>query len=452
MAGITFKLEKYIGKASLSEAVLQEFVHAIESTGSWWLTISFLIFIGWITGLATKAFKVYIVLTFATVLSMFFSSFLNPTLSKYLSDKLFLRHYKDVCDNLCGAVIAGTLSSFSFSLVLALFFSNLPLNQKIIFSSLTSALTGVWITNNVMSILEEEKSAFFSFVIAFLLTFLFVIILGRNKLNVFLTGITIGFASVFFSQLAFILKGYNRGEIIPCLSFLRIKEYFYETFSFMFFILGIWIDKVVFWFMPSTACKIDSLFRYSKYDFPFFVSFTIFSFSQFLIFRSLKDAIRKPYENFINSVRYNLPLFRISQEKYNIISGYRKIFYSIIYIYGGITTIVLFAISAGIIDLPWKNPFVFHYLTMGTFFLAIFSFNYMMLQYLDQYRAVAQICFIFTLINGIGTYIGIKVGSEYNGLAFLFASFISACLSMGLVNKVLGRWEYEIFKESSKVF
>ena len=452
MAGVTFKLERYIGRISLSEAVLHEFVHAIESTGSWWLTISFLIFIGWTTGLATKAFKVYIVLTFAAVLSMLFSSFLTPALSRYLSDRLFLSHYKDVCDNLCGTVIVGTLSSFSFSLVLALFFSDLPLNHKIIFASLTSALTGVWITNNVMSILEEEKTAFFSFVIGFLLGFLFVIILGRRKLNVFLTGLTISFAFVFFAQLAFILKGYNRGEIIPRFSFLRIKDYFYETFSFVLFIIGIWIDKVVFWFMPGTTYKIDSLFRYSEYDLPFFVSFTIFSISQFLIFRSFKDSIRRPYRNFINSVHYNLPLFRISQEKYNIISGYRKILYSIIYIYGGITTIVLFAISGGIVNLPWRNPFVFHYLIIGSFFLAIFSFNYMMLQYLDQYRALAQICFIFTLINGIGTYIGIKAGSEYNGLAFLFASFISGCLSVGLVNKVLGRWEYEIFKEASKVF
>ena len=251
MAGVTFKLERYIGRISLSEAVLHEFVHAIESTGSWWLTISFLIFIGWTTGLATKAFKVYIVLTFAAVLSMLFSSFLTPALSRYLSDRLFLSHYKDVCDNLCGTVIVGTLSSFSFSLVLALFFSDLPLNHKIIFASLTSALTGVWITNNVMSILEEEKTAFFSFVIGFLLGFLFVIILGRRKLNVFLTGLTISFAFVFFAQLAFILKGYNRGEIIPRFSFLRIKDYFYETFSFVLFIIGIWIDKVVFWFMPG---------------------------------------------------------------------------------------------------------------------------------------------------------------------------------------------------------
>lgn len=452
MAGITFKLEKYIGRTSLSEVVLNEFSHAIESTGSWWLTISFLIFIGWTTGLATKAFKVYIVLTFATVLSMLFSSFLTPALSKYLSDKLFLSHYKDVCDNLCGAVIIGILSSFFFSLVLALFFSTLPLNQKIIFASLTSILTGLWITNNAMLILEEEKAAFFSFVIGFLLEFLFVITFGRHKLNVFLTGLTIGFGSVFFSQLAFILKGYNRGEIIPRFSFLKIKKCFYESFSFISFIIGIWVDKVVFWFMPETACKIDSLFRYSKYDLPFFVSFTIFSISQFFIFRSLKDSIRTPYRNFINSVRYNLPLFRISQEKYNIISGYRKILYGIIYIYGGITTIVLFAISAGIVDPPWKNPFVFHYLIIGSLFLAIFSFNYMMLQYLDQYRALALICFIFALINGIGTYIGIKAASEYNGLPFLFASFISGCLSMGLVNKVLGRWEYDIFKEASKVF
>ncbi len=447
MAGISFRLERYIKNCSMSEVVLRELTAMTESVGAWWLTILFLCLTGWLAGLTNTSAYYIVILTFATVFSMHFSSPVNNVLGKYLSDKIYLKQYHTVVTSLTGAFLVGILLSFGVSLLVVLFFSQIPFNHKIIFASLTASLTSLWITNNVMSILEQERIAFLTFALGFCLSSLFFLFKKITGQTGILVGITVGFAFITFAQFAFILKGFNRGRIYPEFSFLfNFKDYYREVLAGLFFTSGLWIDKIVFWLMPQTARKIDSFFRYSDYDLPFFIAFTIFSLSQFLILRTFKEDIRTPYQTFSQALQYNLPLFRLNEEKYKLITGYRKMLSTLTFVYGPFTLAILFAVSTGIIRLPWSNPFVFHYLTMGTFFLAIFSLNYIFLQYLNRYDLLVVICLLFALLNGCGTVLGIKKGPEYNGCAFFISSLVAAGISSYCVHKILGRWEYVIFK------
>jgi len=447
VAGISFRLEKYIKGYSITESAIKELVTMGESVGSWWLTILFLCLTGWWAGLTTASAYYIVILTFAVVFSMYFSSPLTNLLGKYLSDQIYQGQYHTVVTSLSGTMLTGMLLSFGMSFLAVLFFSQIPFNHKILFASLTASLTSLWITNNVMSILEQERIAFFTFGIGFCLSFLFLLFKKVTGQTGILVGITIGFAFITFFQFAFILKGFNRGRIYPEFAFLfNFKDYYLEMLTGLFFTVGLWIDKIIFWLISPTTHKIDSFFRYSDYDLPFFIAFTIFSLSQFLILRTFKEDIRTPYQTFSRALRYNLPLFRLDEEKYKLITGYRKMLSTLTFIYGPLTLVILFAVSLGIINLPWSNPFVFHYLMMGTFFLAIFSLNYLFLQYLNRYDLLALICLSFALLNACGTIWGIKKGAEYNGCAFFISSLVVAVISSYWVHKILGRWEYVIFK------
>jgi uncharacterized membrane protein len=452
MAGIGFKLEKHVVSISMTEELTRQAILAAESTGSWWLTILFLTLISYLTGYyADKSYLFYSMLTYSIIISMILGFSLNSLLNKKLSDEIYQGNYHIVPGEICGAMLIIIPSSFIASFMIVLAWSDIPLNQIIIFSSLTSILAGLWITNNTLSILEEEKISFLSYFIGLALSIFFILAIRKTDITTLLVSLCIGFSFITFFQFAFIIKGYNRGKVSLQFSFLK-KRNIWRILSMIFTITGIWIDKIIFWIMPETSHKIDNLFRFSNYDYPFYMAFTIYSISQYIILKNLKFLIREPYKNFFRAINNNFPFQRISEEKFYLVKGYRKNLYGLIYIYGFIILSILFTISTGICNLPWQNPFIFHYLLTGTFFYAIITLNSILLEYLQQYKILAITGFLFTFLNGTISYIAIRTDPEYYGLNFLIASITASIITLLILNIKLGKLEYETFKEVATDF
>lgn len=139
-------------------------------------------------------------------------------------------------------------------------------------------------------------------------------------------------------------------------------------------------------------------------------------------------------------------------EKLNIIHSVRHIMLRILLVHGGVVLVVLFFVSTAIIPLPWTNPFVFHYLMIGTIFFSFWFLCILLIQYLDDYNSILWLALVFLVLNIVCTVVSIKLGWKYYGLGFMITCMVSSFLSLIVLNLKLGRLEYGIFKKAVHVF
>lgn len=451
MAGIQFQLQEYLSRRTISHALANEAGKAIASVGVWWTTVAYLVLLAWSVRMTvTGSYEFYTIFTYAVVLSMTLSAPINAMVANSLADPIYLGDYHPVVTELTGALLLGTLLGFGAGLALAVVVSSQPLHICLLFASLCAIMTALWVVNNVMAILKKDRLQFFAFLIGFALSFLILIFLsaGRDLLGALLATVAVAFAFVVFFQYAYILKGFNRGRIEVSFAFVTRATRIPIVLAFSFFTLGLWVDKIVYWFMPQTTEPIDALFRFSEYDWPFFVAFSIFSLAHLLIFRNIQPLILEPYRDFTAALSFNLPFRAIAERKRRLIEGYRATLESVTRVYGPFVLLVFILTSHLRFEFPWRNPFIFHHALFSTYFFAFYSINFILLQYLQCYRTLAASALLFLALNGSLSLLVVAQGHIHlYGLPFAVASVAAAAASAFMIHRTLGAWEFEIFRE-----
>jgi len=381
---------------------------------------------------------------------------INAMVSNYLSDPIYFGDYHPVVTELTGALLVGTLLGFTIALTLTVVVSSQPLHICLIFASLTAILTGLWIVNNVTAILKKDRLQFTAFLVGFLLSYAALLLLRRSDvLAALLSTVAVAFAFSVFFQYAYVVKGFNRSRVEVTFNFYRHATRLPVVVAFTFFTLGLWIDKIVFWFMPETAEPIanDALFRFSEYDWPFFVAFSIFSLSHLLIFRNVASLILKPYKDFTNALSWNMPFRHLTERKLRLIDGYRTTLDYVVRIYGPLVLLVFILTSNLKIEFPWRNPFTFHHALFATFFFGFYSINFILLQYLKRHRTLAASAVLFFALNGFFSYLVIAQGRvDLYGFPFALASVVCSLYTAVVIHHTLGGWEFALFEEVANGF
>jgi len=450
MAAVIIKFKKF--ERSVAKAILEEISRAGELVGSWWLTVGILIIIGWILYLGLPVItEFYCILTLSVVISMVITSPIATALGRYINDQVYRSNYHQIVEALTGASTITIVLNFIVSFILIFLFSKIFFNLKVLFCALTVSLSILWLSSNTMSVLEKERIALLGYGIGALIALFFYFLFWAfcDKTKFYLSFLIIDF--IIFSCITsiihytYIYRGLSSGPVFPYFNFFS-KKYFFETLASFFITLGIWIDKIVFWFHPSTAHKIDPILRYSFYDYPFFIAFTCASFAQFLIFRNYKK-LREIYKNYTDALRYNYSFSYLYLAKMAFIQEWRQSIYRLIYIYGSFILIILFLIISGKIVLPWKNPFIFHYFLIGTLFFILFLFNSVILEYFQKFGCFFICSVLFCLLNFILSLLSINKDKIFWGTGFLGSAIIAGIFSLILVSRLLSRIEYESFKK-----
>ncbi len=451
MAGISFLLNKHIERPRLAHFLMMETEQACRAVGPWFLTIFCLTLMGLLvshsSGRPPTLF--FLIITYATGLSLIISSPVYTILSRFLADEIFFRKI----DSIFNALIASTIimggGAICISSIIIFSLSSVALNYKIIFVVLTTLLSLLWCIVCVVNSLDKDRLTFWLFLAGMLTTIGLLLLTGASDVQaltlIFIAGITIPIAGGY----AFILKLYLRQSIKMDWGFYKRPDAYKTGLALFFVNLGFWIDKPIFWYSKATGKSIDSFFRYSpQYDFPFFVAISLMMIASFIVYRGIKKEIRNPFRLFVFKLVNNFPFRELSMEKVNIVHSVRHIMLRILLVHGGVVMVGLFFVSTAIIPLPWTNPFVFHYLMIGTIFFAFWFFSILLIEYLDDYNSILWLSLVFLVLNIAGTVVSIKLGWKYYGLGFMIACMVSSILSLIVLNSKLGRLEYGVFKKA----
>lgn len=455
MAGIGFELQKLVRKGTLFSTLKAFIFGSVLSAGPMILTVLCISIIGWISyGLfnqgVLQVFSVTVVYTIA--FSLILTGPFQLVFTRYVADKYFT---KDLHDVFPGFVTSSTLIVL-LSLIVAVPFYVLieiwvPVGNLIlykVFGVLTFVgVCLVWQLMGFVSTTKEYQKVTISY---FLGTILSIVTAYLLIPSVTVAGGLAGFCSgqwlVVVLLYRITTKSLNKKKKWRNEYFRYLKIYYLIGLNGLFFNLGIWVDKFLFWGHFREGYGTSFFFTYNYYDVPYFLSFfsIIPAMAYFLILT--ETNFYKAYSGFVKDV-LSQPLLLIEKKKKDMLDTLKAGMRGMLMLQG-ITTLLLIVFAEPVlVFLGYRGVsiFLFRILLIGAFFHVInMNLNIIFLYYEMRKKALYLTIFYFVANMGF-TYASIQLGEIYFGFGFLAAGLITSAVAWPLLRRSMIRIDFYIF-------
>ncbi len=453
MAGIGFELRKLLQKQSYF-GLLQAYAYAgIISSGPWVLSIIGIIFVGFLSlGVVfphTLIVQFQVSVTYLIVSSLILTGFIQLGFTRFIADGLFKKLDERVMPNYNGMLLIVTgISGMCGLLAMFLFFSGMSVAYRLLMLSGFVTLCAIWVTTIFLSGMKQYKAIVFLFAIGYAVTVLGALLLRPLGMEGLLLGFVIGHFVLLTGMVVLILRTFPSGAAIA-FDFLRPGAMFSSLiWAGFLYNLGVWVDKLMFWFYPDTSQSIIGPLRASLiYDLPIFLAYLaiIPGMAVFLVrietdfveyYQKFYDAVREGGSlEHIENMRDNM-LFTISQGLFEIVK-IQAIAVLAVFVLGD-TLLGWLGISRLYLPLLYVDVVAAGLQVVLLGILNIFF-------YLDKRRIVVFLCLLFVSANIGFTSLSLHLGAAYYGYGFAISLLITVLAGMHLLSRKLDLLEYETF-------
>ncbi len=452
MAGVGFRLTKYFTEKDFYKNLKGSLYSIIISSGPWLISV---LTIALLSLFARKNLVDNEILVFRSIINYSFAfslilfGLVELPLTRYLADKLYNKD-KSAFRNVF--LIVAILFLILCTVFGFIFYSFFDWGWDLIFLCI-GLLVSIILTWHAMIFLSAAKH-FHQIVVSFAL----------GALSSIVFGITFGY---FYGLMGYV-GGYTLGQVILCVFLIRnlfhefeeynyivydVVDYFYRYRGMMvigfFYYLGIWSDKIVFWFSDQ-GTHVEGLFYTSQsYDTAIFLSYLsiVPSLAVFLVNVETKFYINYAY--YFRSIENKNDLRFIDSAARDIIESFQHTFGSMIKLQTFIT-LSLWAFASSILAwlyLPQTLVPIFKYGLVGSFFQVLFLVLNIILLYFKESRKVMINYSIFMLTNFLFTFCLIYFSGslKYHGLGYMMSAFVTFLFSFVSLNKTLKHLNYITF-------
>ncbi|WP_350544633.1 MULTISPECIES: exopolysaccharide Pel transporter PelG [unclassified Pseudoalteromonas] len=451
MAGIGFEIRKILKKNTLL-SVFEAYGYAgLIGSGPWLLSIIALMLIG-ILSLGIVLPKVLIIqfltlVTYMMAASLILTGGLQLLLTRFIADLLFTKDGGQILPNLLGAQLVTTIAALLVGLAVWPLLP-LPVVTKLIILGAFVGLCNQWLGAIFLSGMKEYRLILVTMLSGYSFMVLLAYLLRDWQLDGLFFAFFAGEALLFFSFLFMIIRRYPGDKLIS-FDFLNNKKVYYSLFFCgLFYNIGVWADKIIFWYSPSTSIEIIGTLRASPiYDLPIFLAYLsiIPGMAVFLV-RMETDFVEE-YDRFYTAIREGASLNEIYLLKDNMIQTAQGGLYDIFKIQGITVACLLLwgeqTLTFIGIDPNYKTLLFIDVVGVGVqvIFLSILN----ILFYLDKRFTVLVLAAIFLVVNVVFTYLSVALGPQFYGYGFAFATIISSVVGLFWLSKQFEDLEYETF-------
>ncbi|MGK0513993.1 MAG: putative membrane protein [Gammaproteobacteria bacterium] len=448
MAGIGFEIRKILKKNTLL-SVFEAYGYAgLIGSGPWLLSIVALMLIG-ILSLGVVLPKVLIIqfltlVTYMMAASLILTGGLQLLLTRFIADLFFQKEEAKVLPNLLGAQLITTIAALLVGLAVWPMLP-IPVVTKIIILGAFVSLCNQWLGAIFLSGMKEYRLI----LITMLSGYAFMVLLAYLLRDWQLDGLFFaGEALLFFSFLFMIIRRYP-GEKLISFDFLSNKKVYYSLFFCgLFYNIGVWADKIIFWYSPSTSIQIIGTLRASPiYDLPIFLAYLSIIPGMAVFLVKMETDFVEEYDRFYTAIREGSSLEEIYYLKDNMIQTARAGLYDIFKIQG-ITVACLLLWGEQIltfigIDPNYKTLLFIDVVGVGVqvIFLSILN----ILFYLDKRSTVLFLAGLFLVINVVLTLLSIAFGPQFYGYGFALSTIATSVVGLFWLSKQFEDLEYETF-------
>ena len=450
MAGIAFEIRKLLKKKSLI-GLSYAFMYGISLSAG---PIVISIFTILLSGLIAQQFleeitvrNYQIVITYIVAISLIISSPLQLILTRFIADRYFEKTVEKILPNFLGALLMATAMGFLAAFSLSFWgMEELSIQFKAIFTFSLSLMSGFWLINILLTAFKNYKFILLSFIIGFGTILLLTPFFSKLGLEGLLLAFFIGVSITFIMLTGYLFKMYPTNNLID-ISFLK-SGYHTLILVGIFYNVGVWIDKFLFWFSPETGNPVIGPFRSSiVYDIPMLLAYLSITPGMGYFFLKLEGEFASYYTKYYEAIITGETLDRIYELGHSMIIAARSIIQETIRVQA-IVVILLLLFEKNIFQFFHLSPVylpLFNVLILGTSLQLLVMAVLSLIYYFDLRKESLITTSIFALLNAILTYTSIKLGPYYYGYGFFLALLVSLIVGIFLLRRVLYEIHYRTF-------
>lgn len=453
MAGIGFELRKILRRDSYFSLVQAYLYAGVISSGPWLLSIAGLQVIGLLSLTASTAEEAvnhfHTTVTYAIVASMVLTSLLQQSFTRYAADRLYEHKGDHIVPNFFGALFLVTVVSglLGFA-ILWWWFPGQTLLYRALLLATFVVLGDIWIATIFLSGVREYKAIVGMFAIGYGTSVIAALALKDLGLEGLLLGFLIGQSILFMGMVGLALKNYP-SPIFLDWDFLHPKRIYPSLVLIGFFYnVGIWGDKLIFWYHPETSQAAIGPIRGSLiYDVPITLAWlTIIPGMAVFLVRVETDFVER-CQAFYDGIVKGASLAWIETKKREMVSGVRHALVEIMQVQG-IAVLAIFAAGSWILSRLAVSDLYAPLLyidvvaaALQVLFLGVMTVFF----YLDKRKILLWLTGLFGASNLFGTWLSIQLGLPFYGYGLALSLLLGVTVGLFLLNRALRRLEYTTF-------
>ncbi len=454
MAGIGFELRKLLKKQSYV-GLLEAYTYAgIIGSGPWILSIFGIMLVGILSlGIVVPHLLIAqftVTVTYLFMASLIITGAVQLSFTRFVADRLFAKDDAAVLPNFNGLLLLVALISLALSLPCALFlFPGQTALYRILFVMGLTIMSSIWVATVFLTGMKQYRAILYVFLLGYTVTVVAAMLL-RYLLNMegLLTGFVIGHFVLLMGMLWLVYRNYPSDRFIAFDIWKKGAMYRSLMATGFMFNLGIWVDKLMFWYHPATGQPVIGPLHASViYDFPIFLAYVsvIPGMAVFLV--RIETDFVEYYNRFYDAVREGATLEYIERMRNHLVYYAQRGLFDIAKIQS-IGVLTLFVLGESL--LQWIGistlylPLLFVD-TVGAGLQVVLLGILNVLFYLDQRRIVVQLTALFLICNILFTALTLQLGAAWYGYGFALAMLITVLAGIHALTRRLDELEYETF-------
>jgi uncharacterized membrane protein len=312
-------------------------------------------------------------------------------------------------------------------------------------------LSASWMAVVLLSSLKDYRGVMGAFVLGYATSFVAALVLRPLGLPGLLAGFTAGQVLLLVVMVGLVARRYPSRRLLE-LGFLdRRRAYASLGATGLLYNLGIWADKLLFWFTPGTSEPVLGPLRASIiYDIPIFLAYLSIVPGMAVFLVRAETAFADAYDAFFAGVRDGEPLGALRARRDRLTLAVRQGLFDIFKIQGMTVLVLLLAaprlLAAVHISQLYLQLFSVDLVGVGMQVLMLAMFN--VLFYLDQRRAALLLAGTFAALNVGLTLASQHAGPAFYGYGFSLATTLTSMAGLLVVSRKLDRLEVDTFMRS----
>lgn len=454
MAGIGFELRKLLKKQTYAGLIQAYAFAGVISSGPWVLSIIGIMLIGLFSlgvvfpKVAVAQFQVTVTYLFLT--SLILTGFVQLSFTRFVADRTFAKDEAAILPNFNGLMLVAVSISILLALpFVAFLFPEQTVLYRLLFVMGLAIMSAIWIATVFLTGMKHYKAIVLIFFLGYCATVLLALLFRRSLgMEGLLLGFVLGHYLLLMGMVWLVYRHYRSDRIIA-FDIWQPRAMFHSLMAAGFlFNLGAWVDKLMFWYYPSTGHPVIGPLNASViYDFPIFLSYLSVIPGMAIFLVRIETDFVEYYVKFYDAVREGATLDYIERMRNHMVYHVQRGLLDIAKIQS-IAVLVTFALGG--VLLKWIGistlylPLLY-VLVVGAALQVVLLGILNVLFYLDQRRAVVLLTATLPVTNMLFTAMSLQLGADWFGYGFALAMLVTVLLGIWILNRKLEALEYQTF-------
>ena len=453
MAGIGFEFRKLLQKDTYWGLFQAYGYSGIVSSGPWILSILGILIVGIysvavvVPPVAVTQFQVSV--TYLFMVSLILTGTVQLAYTRYIADRMFEKRNDLVTPTFNGLLTMVTLTSGILGTIAVFFLfpdqSNL---YRLLMLGAFVIMCCIWCATIILSGLKQYKVIVAMFGVGYIIVVGGALLLRPLGMEGLLLGFVIGHFVLLMGMLLMIFRNYPSDRFIGFDFRQKRGIYVSLVLTGLFYNLGIWIDKIMFWYNPDTGTPIVGYLNHSViYDLPMFLAYLSIMPGMAVFLVRIETDFVDLYQKFYDAVREGGSLDYLNEIRDEMVFAIRQGIFEIIKIQG-ITALIVFIAGPSLLRWIGINELylpLLYVLVVGASLQVVFLGLLNVFFYLDKRAIVAVLTGLFVVLNVALTWLSFYLGPAFYGYGYAVSLLICVLVAMQWLELRLAKLEYETF-------